>query len=168
VGGNNIIKMANLKDCFETMGFANVSTYIQSGNVIFSSEETDTIALEEKIEKVLSEKFNYKSRVVVISQQQLKAVVEQTPEDFGKYPETHKYDVVFLKQPLTNEDAFAQIVARKEVDFVSAQNGVIYFSRNIVNLSKSYLSKIIALPIYQFMTIRNWNTTSKLLGLMEK
>jgi uncharacterized protein (DUF1697 family) len=77
VGGNNIIKMANLKDCFETMGFANVSTYIQSGNVIFSSEETDTIALEEKIEKVLSEKFNYKSRVVVISQQQLKAVVEQ-------------------------------------------------------------------------------------------
>jgi uncharacterized protein (DUF1697 family) len=69
---------------------------------------------------------------------------------------------------LTNEDAFAQIVARKEVDFVSAQNGVIYFSRNIVNLSKSYLSKIIALPIYQYMTIRNWNTTSKLLGLMEK
>jgi len=168
VGGNNIIKMADLKACFETMGFANVSTYIQSGNVIFSSEEVDTIALEERIEKVLSETFNYKSRVVVISHQQLKAVVEQTPEDFGKYSETHKYDVVFLKQTLTSENAFAQIVARNEVDFVYTQNGVIYFSRTIANLSKSYLSKIITLPIYQFMTIRNWNTTSKLLLLMEK
>ena len=168
VGGNNIIKMADLKACFETMGFANVSTYIQSGNVIFSSEEVNTIALEEKIEKVLSETFNYQSRVVVVSQEQMKAVVEQTPEDFGLHPGTFRYDVVFLKQPLTSENAFDQIVARKEVDFVYAQNGVIYFSRTIANLSKSYLSKIIALPIYKSMTIRNWNTTSKLLVLMDK
>ncbi len=168
VGGNNIIKMTDLKDCFEKMGFTDVTTYIQSGNVIFSSEENDTFALEEQIEKVLSETFNYKSRVVVISHQQLKAMVEQSPEEFGMHPNTHKYDVVFLKQPLTAENAFTQIVARKEVDFVYAQNGVIYFKRIIANLSKSYISKIIALPIYQLMTIRNWNTTHKLYELMTK
>ncbi len=168
VGGNNIIKMADLKACFEIMGFTGVATYIQSGNVIFSSEENEISALEERIEKVLSETFNYQSRVVVISHQQLKAVVDKSPEEFGMHSDTHKYDVVFLKNPLTAEDAFDQIIARKEVDFVYAQNGVIYFKRTIANLTKSYISKIIVLPIYKSMTIRNWNTTSKLLALMEK
>lgn len=45
VGGNNIIKMADLKTCFEEMGFANVVTYIQSGNVLFDSNETDQLKL---------------------------------------------------------------------------------------------------------------------------
>jgi uncharacterized protein (DUF1697 family) len=168
VGGNNIIKMADLKTCFETMGFTNVSTYIQSGNVIFTSEEVDQIKLEAQIEKVLSETFNYSSKVVVVSHQQLKAVVENTPDGFGLYPETHKYDVVFLKKPLTAESAIAEVVARKEVDSVFAINGVLYFSRTIANLTKSYLIKIITLPIYKFMTIRNWNTTSKLITMMER
>jgi uncharacterized protein (DUF1697 family) len=168
VGGNNIIKMADLKTCFEKMGFSGVSTYIQSGNVVFTANESDTLKLETAIEKVLSETFNYQSHVVVIEFEQLKAIVNNTPPDFGKYPETYRYDVVFLKNPLTAEKALTEIVARKEVDFVYAQNGVIYFSRTIANLTKSYLSKIISLPIYQFMTIRNWNTTSKLLGLMKK
>jgi len=168
VGGNNIIKMADLKASFEKMGFTDVKTYIQSGNVIFSSEENETSTLEERIEKVLSETFNYQSRVVVVSYEQLKAVVEQSPEEFGMHPDTQKYDVVFLKEPLTAENAFDQIIARKEIDFVYAQNGVIYFKRTIANLTKSYISKIITLPIYQFMTIRNWNTTHKLYELMKK
>ena len=50
VGGNNIIKMADLKECFNDMGFANVRTYIQSGNVLFTASES-TKALERKIEK---------------------------------------------------------------------------------------------------------------------
>jgi len=51
---------------------------------------------------------------------------------------------------------------------VFAINGVLYFSRTIANLTKSYLSKIITLPIYKFMTIRNWNTTTKLLAIMDR
>ena len=168
VGGNNIIKMADLKACFEKRSFSDVTTYIQSGNVIFSSDEIDTVKLEAQIENILSETFNYQSRVVVVSHQQLKAMIEKAPAGFGLFPETHKYDVVFLKRPLTAENALPDIVARKEVDYVYAMNGVLYFSRLISNLSKSYLSKIITLPIYKHMTIRNWNTTSKLLELMKK
>lgn len=166
VGGKNIIKMADLKACFEKMGFADVLTYIQSGNVIFSSVETDMSLLEVQIENVLSETFNYKSRVVVVSHQQLKSIVERRPPEFGQHTDTHKYDLVFLKQPLTAEKALADVVAREEVDYVYAENGVLYFSREIANLSKSYLSKIITLPIYQFMTIRNWNTSTKLVELI--
>jgi len=53
VGGNNIIKMTDLKSCFENMGFTSVSTYIQSGNVIFKSDEKDNTRLTNKIEQVL-------------------------------------------------------------------------------------------------------------------
>ena len=54
VGGNNIIRMTALKACFETLGFQDVSTYIQSGNVLFSTAESDTVKLTAKIETALS------------------------------------------------------------------------------------------------------------------
>jgi uncharacterized protein (DUF1697 family) len=53
VGGNNMISMSSLKQSFETMGFTDVSTYINSGNIIFKSKEADARKLETKIEKVL-------------------------------------------------------------------------------------------------------------------
>ena len=66
VGGSNIIKMAALKTCFEGMGFTNVATYIQSGNVLFASAEKNTGKLTRKIEKALSKQFSYKSLVVMV------------------------------------------------------------------------------------------------------
>lgn len=168
VGGKNIIKMADLKVCFEAMGFSNVATYIQSGNVVFSSSETNLEKLEAILETGLSQAFNYKSVVVVVSASQLEAIVEQAPEYFGLAPDQNKYDVVFFKYPLTAEDALPQVLARKEVDSVCAQNNVLYFTRTIANLGKSYLSKIVSLPLYKHMTIRNWNTTLQLLKLMRE
>jgi len=69
VGGSNIIKMADLRSCFEEMGFKGVLTYIQSGNVLFESEDRDKLKLQDKIEKVLSDRFNYSSSVVVVTNQ---------------------------------------------------------------------------------------------------
>ena len=57
VGGNNIIKMAELKGCFENLGFSNVATYIQSGNVIFSSTYHDEMRITTQIEEILSSVF---------------------------------------------------------------------------------------------------------------
>ena len=67
VGGNNIIKMADLKACFESLGLTDVVTYIQSGNVIFKSAEKDKAKLTKMIEAGLSKRFNYEARLVVIS-----------------------------------------------------------------------------------------------------
>ena len=53
------------------------------------------------------------------------------------------------------------------VDQAFAGKGVLYFSRLIRKASQSYLTRVIQLPIYQSMTIRNWNTTTKLLALMD-
>jgi len=84
VGGNNIIKMADLKICFENMGFTDVVTFIQSGNVVFRSTEKDKTKLTTKIESVLSTTFSYKSRVVTVTHKELKRTVEDAPKDLAK------------------------------------------------------------------------------------
>lgn len=166
VGGKNIIKMMDLKASFEAMGFSNVLTYIQSGNVLFQSDEKDKAALTAKTEKGLSERFNFEAKVVVISQKELDAVVKSAPRGFGSDPEKFRYDVIFLKEPLTPKEAMKSVRIRDGVDAAQAGKQALYFSRLISRASQSYLTKIIGMPVYQNMTIRNWNTTTKLLALM--
>lgn len=167
VGGNNIIKMTDLKASFEKMGFQNVSTYIQSGNVLFSSDKTDNEALSDKIEQALSKAFAYTSKVVLVSHTNLSKVVNEAPPGFGAEPDLYRYDVLFLKPPLTPSVAMEKISLRDGVDQVWQGEGVLYFSRLITKAGQSYLNKLLGLSIYKQMTVRNWNTTSKLLVLTE-
>jgi len=168
VGGNNIIKMADLKASFENMGFTDVVTFIQSGNVLFRSAEKDKTKLTQKIEQVLSERFSYKSRLVVVAHKELKKAVVDAPKGFGKDLDKYRYDVIFLKEPLTPGEAMKNVSIKEGIDSAYAGASVLYFSRLISKASQSHLTKIIKLPVYQNMTIRNWNTTTKLLALMEK
>jgi uncharacterized protein (DUF1697 family) len=168
VGGNNIIKMVDLKACFESMGLSDVLTYIQSGNVVFKSAEKDKAKLTTKIEAGLTERFNYGARLVVITHKQLKQAVEESPRGFGKEPDKFRYDVIFLKEPLTAKEAMKNVSMKEGVDNGYAGKDALYFSRLISKASSSHLTKIISMPMYQNMTIRNWNTTTKLLALMEK
>jgi len=166
VGGNNIIKMADLKSIFESLAFTDVSTYIQSGNVLFKSVEKDQTELTNIIIKALSEKFNYKSTIVIISQKQLKNIVEKAPYGFGKDTDNFKYDVIFLKESIVPTEVMKNIYLKDGVDSAFAGKQVLYFSRLISKASQSHLTKIITIPEYKNMTIRNWNTTTKLLALM--
>jgi|SRR5688572_6597105 len=168
VGGKNIIKMTALKMCFEELGFKNVGTYIQSGNVLFSAAGSDQAQLTKRIEEALSKTFNYQSRVVVRSHKQMKEIVAKAPKGFGSDPATYRYDVIFLKDPLTAAKAMESVMTKEGVDQAFAGKGVLYFSRLIIKASQSHLTRIITMPVYQSMTIRNWNTTTKLLNLMEK
>ena len=167
VGGNSIIKMADLKACFEKMGYTDVQTYIQSGNVIFRSVETDINKLIATIENGLSEKFNINIPVVVITHKQMKQVVETAPPDYGKDPDNYRYDVIFVKEPLTTSEAMSKITPRQGIDNTWHGESVLYFSRLTSKAGQSYLSKVMSLSIYKLMTIRNWNTTTKLLTLIE-
>jgi len=166
VGGNNILKMSDLKTCFENLGFTNVRTYIQSGNVIFDAMQKPQ-ELTRIIEAELTKRYKYKARAVVISAKQLKTAVYRAPKNFGKAPDTYRYDVIFLKPPLTAAEALVEIPVKKGVDEVFEGTDVLYFSRLIKKATQSKLSRVVALPIYQEMTIRNWNTTTKVLSLIE-
>ena len=167
VGGKNLIRMIDLKTSFEGLGYKDVRTYIQSGNVLFSAAGSGQAQLTKQIEATLSKSFNYESRVVVRSLKQMKEIVAHAPKGFGSDPATYRYDVVFLKDPLTAAKAMESITTKDGVDQAFTGKGVLYFSRLISRASQSHLTRIIALPVYQNMTIRNWNTTTKLLAMME-
>lgn len=167
VGGKNLIKMTDLKACFEALGFENVSTYIQSGNVVFRADKSDQAKLTSWIEEALSRTFNYKSRVVVRSYKQMKEIVTHAPKGFGSDPATYRYNVIFLKEPLTAAGAMKSVTTKEGVDQAFAGKGVLYFSILMSKATQSHISRIVSLPVYQSMTIRNWNTTTKLLDMME-
>jgi uncharacterized protein (DUF1697 family) len=166
VGGKNLIKMPALKAAFEGEGFGDVSTYIQSGNVLFSTSESRSAALTDRIEEMLATSFDYVPTVVVRSKRQMGAIVDGAPKTFGSRPAEYRYDVIFLKEPLTARNAIAEVPTNPAVDTAHAGTGVLYFSRLTAKATASRLGKIVGSPIYPSVTIRNWNTTTKLLSLM--
>lgn len=166
VGGNNIIKMLALKEAFEKVGMTQVLTYIQSGNVIFDTAEKDSAVLTETLETMLSETFGYKARVVVFSHDQLKQVVTKVPSKWKTKTDIRCY-VGFLLPPLTPSAAEKEIVINEAVDSLETGPGVIYMTTLMSGLTKSGFGKMIGKKIYQEITIRNFNTTRKLLELME-
>lgn len=168
VGGGNIIKMTDLKACFEKSKLENVATYIQSGNVLFETAETDQAKLVRKLEQALSKTFSpYQARIVVCSHAQLKRVAREAPKGFGSQPQTYRYDVIYLREPLTASEAMRHVSLKPGVDEAFVGPDVLYFSRLTARASQSHLTRIIGLPVYQDMTIRNWNTTTKLLARMD-
>jgi len=166
VGGKNLIRMPALKTAFEAEGFDDVATYIQSGNVLFSSPGTRNATLTERIEAMLAEAFDYVPTVVVRSRQQMRAIVEGAPKGFGSQPATFRYNVIFLKEPLKARSAITSVPTNTAVDTAQAGPGVLYFSNLTARATASRLSRINSSPIYPSVTIRNWNTTTKLLSLM--
>ncbi len=167
VGGRNVIRMAQLRECFESEGFRDVVTYIQSGNVVFRSAYCGPGALTARIEEMLAAEFDYGARVALRSRDQMRTVVEGSPPGFGTQPDAYRYDVLFLMHLLTPNDAMEHVSVRPGVDEAWVGEGVLYFSRLIAKASRSHLSRIASMPVYQSMTIRNWRTTTRLLQLME-
>jgi uncharacterized protein (DUF1697 family) len=165
VGGKNLVKMADLRLAFEEMGFAEVATYIQSGNVLFRAPRQKREELAARIESGLSRRFGRELKVVLLSEAELRGVVERAPDGFGA--ESHLSDVIFLRKPMTVKKAFGLVELREGIDSAWAGKGVVYFSRLASKASGSRLSRLAARPEYREMTVRNWSTTTKLLARMD-
>jgi len=168
VGGKNNIKMNELKKIFEEMNLSDVQTYIQSGNVLFNCFEKDKMKLVKKIEKKIFETLNTEIKISLFTLSEMNEIIKKKPDKYGEENEKYKYDIVFLIEPLTAKEAIKEMQPREGVDEIYEGNGIIYFRRLKEKISKTYLTKIIGMPMYKYMTIRNWNTTEKLYELMEK
>jgi len=169
VGGKNKIPMASLKLALEEVGFVGVMTYIQSGNVIVASNLSSQ-EITHIIETMLPQKFALDSsiiKVLVLSHAQLEAVITNKPKGFGEKPDMYHSDAIFLMG--ASVDEALQVFSLKEgIDAIWPGDGVIYSQRLSSERTKSRLNKIIGTPVYASMTIRNWNTTTKLLTLLDQ
>lgn len=166
VGGKNKVSMTELKQCLEAAGYSNVVTYIASGNVIVQTEKSAALVKAE-IEKVLPLKFQLDSELIkvsVLTIAKLQAIIDDKPPGFGDRPDNYHSDVIFLIEGDSSQ-VMPIFSPREGVDRVWPGNGVVYSQRLSAERTKSRLNKIMMSPYYKSMTIRNWNTTKKLLAI---
>ncbi len=167
VGGNNAVKMSELKIAFEQLGHTNVLTYINSGNVIFESDESDSKKLTQELEKVLTKTFNFSARLLVLSHSQMKRILSEVPIEWNTDKDIRCY-VTFVMADLTTTKAAQEVEVREGIDMLKVGTHVLYMTTKMSGLTKSKFTKIIGKKIFQDMTMRNYNTTQKLFALMEK
>lgn len=167
VGGNSLIKMAALKACLARDGLEDVKTYIASGNIIFSSTEADQEELAAKINKSIKAEFGLDVSVLVLSEVQYEKIVKDIPEDFGS-KEEWRYNVWFLLLPYDMDQVLKDIGEfRADIESLTVGEGVLYQSVFMEKYGRTTTSKLASQPIYKKMTIRNLNTTRKLLDLLK-
>lgn len=164
-----MLPMADLRKYLEELGFARVITYIASGNVILQSgkhpDEVKAI-----IEDALPKRFKLDSeliKVLVLTRNQFESVVENKPQGFGEQPDKYHSDAIFLMD-VDSSEALPAFDPREGVDLIWPGDGVIYSQRLSAQRTKSRLNKIMSSPIYKSITVRNWNTTTKLLEILNQ
>ncbi len=151
--------MVDLKACLEAAGLTDVKTYLQSGNVIFASEETDGAKLRHQIEVALTATFHYDAIVLVYPFDSLAALVEAYP--FGPQEEHHSY-VVFV----TGEEDFASPLAAADTtqEQVKLGLGCIYWQvPRGLTLDSPFAKQLNTTKLKPHNTVRNINTLRKML-----
>jgi uncharacterized protein (DUF1697 family) len=169
VGGKNNVPMLALRKCLEEQGFASISTYIASGNVVLKSDKPAN-EIKDQLETILPQNFKLDGgfvKVLALTYNQLQAIVDHKPRGFGEQPEKYHTDVIFL-MGIDSAQAMPVFDPREGVDNIWPGDGVIYSQRVSVLRTKSRLNKIMGTPAYKSMTIRNWNTVTKLLEILKE
>ena len=159
VGGHNI-KMAELKTCFESLGFHSVVTVLQTGNVVFEIS-TDPTHLKLTIEDELIKKFHYSIRVQVYSFDRLKNILTNNP--FTCDDSHHNY-VLFFENNLEKQLVSEAYELNSNVDSIQAGNGVIYWRVPIgLTLSSNFSNYLTKAKYKNFNTNRNIKTLQKII-----
>ena len=167
VGGHHKMKMDDLRALCGTLKLADVKTHLQSGNVIFRSEERNLPALSDKIESCIERKYGFRPEVLLRTIPEMREVAARNPFAARKGIEPSKLAVAFLE----DEPTAAMRKALSEMDIAPEELHVIgrqlyiYFPNGQARpkLSWSLVAKILNTPT----TARNWNTVTKLLELSE-
>jgi uncharacterized protein (DUF1697 family) len=158
--GGRIIKMADLKTCLDSAGFKDVKTVLQSGNVIFESDKTDTGELKKQMEQALTESFEYPAKVQVIPMEKLENIVAANP--FTDAPADYHQYVIFIENDL--ETHLVAEAGQQLGEQVRAGQNVVYWKAKKGETLTSPLGKLLTKSKYkEFNTNRNINTLRKLI-----
>ncbi len=169
VGGKNRVPMAELRSCLEEHGLSNVRSLIASGNLVVTSTK-GAAAVRDLVERVLPTRFALDTelvRVLVLTSATFRAVVDDKPPGFGDEPDTFHSDAIFL-MGIGVEEALRVFDPRPGIDEIWPGRGVIYSQRLSAERTKSRLNKIVGTAPYQSMTIRNWQTTTRIVDLLDE
>jgi uncharacterized protein (DUF1697 family) len=161
VGGNKLVKMDRLRSVYESLGFRDVQTYLQSGNVIFRADAAPAVS---GIEVAIERAFGFHSDVINRTAEELRAVVAANPFEEDFHPS--KLLVTFLARKLTGQELRAIAAIRTEAEDVRPIRSEIYtYYRK--DMGRSKLPALLGKAVTVTGTSRNWNTVRNLLRLAE-
>ena len=165
VGGNALIKMADLAKVFSSLKFKNVRTFIASGNVLFETTEADGKVLETKIEKALKKNFSLEISVMLRTNKEMEAVVKSHP--FGKKvsDENWKLYVVFLKDKPADAAKKALVGLSGELESFAVSGREVYCALRKDHPKPTFSGNFIEKHLKTRATARNWNTVNKIIRL---
>lgn len=165
VSGQKIIKMDRLRQLFESMAFTNVSTYIQSGNVIFHSDEADPAVLRDRIVHELKIQLTFDIPVIIRTPAELQEAVQDTPYPTVNVDANEQRYVTFLSQAPT-EVALAKLqAAQSEVDEYHVKGLTVYLLIRKNYGDSKFSNNFIEKKLGVAATTRNWETVNKLIQL---
>lgn len=162
-----MIKMSSLKKSFEDLGFAHVSTYINSGNVIFKTEESDVRKLESKIEKMLLKEYQLDSRVVIRTLPEMAKLLKSLPSSWGEESDW-RHNVMFLRHSIDSKKILADLPVKGDIERLDYRPGALLWSVKATDATRTNLARFGSHKLYREVTVRNLNTTRKLHDLMSK
>ena len=168
VSGHRMIKMEALRQLFTDLGFQNIQTYIQSGNIVFQDKKADQQKLEKKIAKAITEKFTFDVPVIVKEVDELKQIIADNPFLTDKTKDIAHLHVTFLADN-PNQENFNKIKdGQYQADEFYLIDKVIYLycpnSYSNSKLTNGFLESKLKITA----TTRNWKTTNELINIAEK
>lgn len=168
VSGHNMMKMEALKTTLENIGFQNVVTYIQSGNVFVNSEVENPASVGFKIKQEIFKVFGHEVPVVVIGKTDLEKCFMNNPFLKEKDTDTKKLYVAFVSAALKSDNINDLKMSQVKPDEAHIDESRIYIKYSVGAGKTRFDQKYIEKKLNVTATIRNWNTVTLLLKMYEE
>ena len=167
ISGKNKVPMAELKKGFETLAFVEVKTYLNSGNVIFSSDEDNIRKLTDKIEEMIKNQFGLDIPVFVLSREALEDILQNAPDWWGSENKEIYDNLIFIIPPAAFSDVYNEIgEPRKELERIKDYKEVIFWSFSRKDYQKTnWWPKTAGTEISTKLTIRTASTVRKIASM---
>ena len=161
VGGKGIVSMAAVKEALVALGLSDVRTYINSGNVIFSTRAADVVRLTARIEEALELHTGMAIKVLVMDHRALKKMVDAIPRNWVDDKTMRTY-VLLLWKELDDRGILDRLPMRAGVDELRYMPGAVVWRVDRENVGRSHMNRIVGTPLYKKITMRSANTMRKL------
>lgn len=164
ISGKNLISMDDLKKEFENLEYNDCFTYLNSGNVVFSTNISDKDIIKNDIEIMIKNSFNIDIPVYITSIDDLIELLENKPSWWGNSNKEVYDNLIFLIPPITYNEVFNIIGEPNEYEKIKEYNNNIFWSFNLKNYRKSnWWKKTASTDIANSITIRTSNTIKKII-----
>jgi uncharacterized protein (DUF1697 family) len=160
--GGHVVKMAELRAHFESLGFKNVETFIASGNVIFDARSSDASALQRKIEGHLRGELGYDVVTILRSQAEIRRIAVYRPFTEAQFASSAKFNVGFFAEPLGAEAKKVIMGLQTDVDDFYVDGREMYWLCKVLSLESVFSASRLEKVLKASVTFRGMNTVVRL------